>query len=90
MPDEAVPTVWKIALRDELRATMCTNPTPLWAPTESEKDWVLEHLLHRPREDYVAEEVPEHDHVAREQERFKRVRRELSEQERARRFPTPG
>lgn len=80
MADE--PTVWKIAIRDELRANMATNPEPYWATTESERDWFLEKQLHRPREDYDVVEVP--GPVARairdEQIRWKARRAELWEQ----------
>ncbi|MEV8610248.1 hypothetical protein AB0383_20375 [Amycolatopsis sp. NPDC051373] len=53
-------TLWRIALRDDLLVTMIgsTNPEPYWAKDEAERDWALEHQLHRPREDYVVEEVP--------------------------------
>lgn len=79
------PTIWKIAIRDEIRARMVTNPEPYWASTESERDWVLEHQLHRPREDYVAVEVPGPVGRAIEDEavRWARVRAELRERGRA-------
>jgi len=89
MPDQQQPTVWKIAIRDEIRARMATYPTPSWAQTEEEKDWVLEHLLHRPREDYVVEAVPGPilDAIPREQDRFARVRKQLWREDFQRRFP---
>jgi hypothetical protein len=76
------PTLWKIAIRDDIRAFMATNPTPYWADTESERDWYLEKGLHRPREDYVVEEVPGpiKRAVADERERWDRRRRELWEE----------
>lgn len=80
MTDE--PTVWKIAIRDEIRAFMVTDPSPYWATTVSERDWFLDKQLKRPREDYVVEEVPgpvEHAlHV--ERARFELVRRQLREE----------
>ncbi|MFD5089342.1 hypothetical protein ACFWMR_01980 [Amycolatopsis thailandensis] len=83
------PTVWKIAIRDDIRAHMCTYPSPQWASTEAEKDWVLEHLLHRPREDYTVEAVPGPilDAIPREQDRFARVRKQLWRESFERRFP---
>jgi hypothetical protein len=80
--DDPAPPVWKIAIRDELRATMVTNPTPYWATTVSERDWALEHALHRPREDYVVEEVPGpvEQAIRDEQVRWKARRAELWQQ----------
>lgn len=71
--------MWKIAIRDEIRARMVTNPDPYWATTESERDWYLEKNLHRPREDYVVEEVPGpvSRAIADERARFDRVRAEV-------------
>jgi hypothetical protein len=76
------PTIWKIAIRDELRATMVTNPEPYWADTEAHRDWALEHALHRPREDYVVEEVPGpvERAIADEKVRWKARREELWQQ----------
>ncbi|WP_086853381.1 hypothetical protein [Amycolatopsis kentuckyensis] len=51
-------TVWKIAIRDDIRAFMVTDPDPYWAKDVAERDWYLEKQLKRPREDYVVEEVP--------------------------------
>lgn len=76
-------TVWKIAIRDEIRAFMATNPEPLWAASEAERDWHFAHSLHRPREDYEAVEVPAHDAVRREIARFSAVRAELHAKRRA-------
>lgn len=72
------PPVWKIAIRDEIRARMVTNPDPYWARTESERDWCLRNL-HRPREDYDVVEVPGpvDRAIADERARFERVRAEL-------------
>ncbi|GAB3156312.1 hypothetical protein GCM10027258_62540 [Amycolatopsis stemonae] len=85
MTDES--TVWRIAIRDELRATMATNPEPYWAEDAVEKDWALEHALHRPREDYVVEEVPGPlaRAIADEKVRWKARRAELWRLERERR-----
>jgi hypothetical protein len=75
------PTLWKIAIRDDIRAFMVTDPSPYWAADESERDWFLDKQLKRPREDYTVEEVP--GPVGRaiddEHTRFDRVRRELWE-----------
>lgn len=75
------PTLWKIAIRDDIRAFMATDPSPYWASTESERDWFLEKQLKRPREDYTVEEVPGpiDRALADEHTRFDRVRRELRE-----------
>ncbi|EOD66891.1 hypothetical protein [Amycolatopsis vancoresmycina] len=73
------PTVWKIAIRDDIRARMVTNPDPYWAKTESEKDWLLSNMIKRPREDYDVVEVlgPIDRAIDDEQERWERVRAEL-------------
>jgi hypothetical protein len=75
------PTIWKIAIRDELRARMATQPGPNWATTESERDWYLKNA-HRPREDYDVVEVPGPigRAIADERVRFERVRAELWQQ----------
>jgi hypothetical protein len=75
------PTIWKIAIRDELRARMATQPEPYWATTESERDWYLKNA-YRPREDYVVVEVPGPLQRAIEEERvrYERVREELWQQ----------
>lgn len=77
MADEL--TVWKIAIRDDIRAPMITDTEPYWARNESERDWALENAIHRPREDYTVEEVPGPiaRAIADETERFARVRAEL-------------
>jgi len=78
------PTIWKIAIRDELRARMATNPGPYWAKDESERDWYLENA-HRPREDYEVVEVPGpvERAIADEQVRWERVRAELRQRREA-------
>jgi hypothetical protein len=80
VPDE--PTVWKIAIRDELRARMATQPEPNWATTESERDWYLKNG-HRPREDYEVVEVPGpvERAIADEKVRWKARRQELWQQQ---------
>ncbi len=79
------PTVWKIALRDELRVSLGTNPSPDWGETESERDWYLEKMLHRPREDYTVEEVPGpiRRAIYDEIDRFQRVRKEIRDRRKA-------
>jgi hypothetical protein len=82
------PTLWKVAIRDDIRAFMATDPSPYWATTVSERDWFLAKQLKRPREDYVVEEVPGplERALREERARFDRVRRELRE---ARNRPLP-
>jgi hypothetical protein len=80
--DEGNPiTLWKIAIRDDIRASMVTDPSPYWAKDESERDWYLAQQLKRPREDYDVVEVPGPVERALDDERarFDRVRRELWE-----------
>jgi hypothetical protein len=51
-------TVWRIQIRPDILAKLATHPTPEYAKTEAERDWHLAKMLHRPREDYIVEEVP--------------------------------
>lgn len=76
------PTLWKIAIRDDIRAFMATDPSPYWASTESERDWFLEKQLKRPREDYTVEEVrgPIERAIDDERGRYDRVRKQLHEE----------
>ncbi|MEV0066113.1 hypothetical protein [Amycolatopsis sp. NPDC050768] len=63
---------------------MATDPEPIWARDEAQRDWHLEHTVKRRRDDYVYDEVPSPVEVAvhREIARFKRVRAELYTQRR--------
>lgn len=85
-------TLWRIALRDDILAELVgvTNPSAYLASTDTERDWYLRTGLHRPREDYVVEEVPGPidravvDEMARRRRLLDEVRQQLAERHRAR------